>query len=158
MVIMGNGPNNAVASFGPFKGWRGSDGMAIMGNGPNDATALFGPFSQFFLSFFLIFLLLTIKNRYYICYIGLERVMGLAAMKTGPNNTQSVVWAISEFFFFFLIFLLLTITIRYYVCYKGTESVMGAGGNENESRRRFVRHLGYQCNFFFLFFLSRLVV
>ena len=60
--------------------------------------------------------------------------MGLAATKTGPNDAQSIVWAICEFFFFFLIFLLLTITIRYYVCYKGTESVMGAGGNENESR------------------------
>ena len=61
--------------------------------------------------------------------------MGLAVTKTGPNNAQSVVWAISEFFFFFfLIFLLLTITIRYYVCYKGKESVMGASGDENESR------------------------
>ena len=123
--------------------------MVITGNGPNNTTALFGPFSQFFLSFFLIFLLLTIKNRYYICYIGLERVMGLAATKTGPNDAQSIVWAISEFLFFFLIFLLLTITIRYYVCYKGTESVMGAGGDENESRRCFMHHLGYQCNFFF---------
>ena len=59
---------------------------------------------SFFLSFFLIFLLLTIKNGYYICYIGLERVMGLAAMKTGPNNAQSVVWTISEFFFFSFLF------------------------------------------------------
>ena len=69
--------------------------------------------------------------------------MGLAATKMGPNDAQSVVWAISEFFFFFLIFLLLTITIRYYVCYKGMESVMGAGGDENKSRQRFVHHLGY---------------
>ena len=66
MVIMGNSPNDAVASFGKFsfffihffsnltstyrlyryiKGWRGSDGMAITGNGPNNATASFGPFS-----------------------------------------------------------------------------------------------------------------
>ena len=69
--------------------------------------------------------------------------MGLAATKTGPKDAQSIVWAISEFFFFFLIFLLLTITIRYYVCYKGMESVMGASGDENESRRCFMHHLGY---------------
>ena len=31
-----------------IKGWRGSDGMVITGNGPNDATASFGPFSMFF--------------------------------------------------------------------------------------------------------------
>ena len=59
-----------------------------------------------FFSFFLIFLLLTIKNRYYICYIGLERVMGLAATKTGPNDAQSDFWAISEFFFFLSYFLI----------------------------------------------------
>ena len=57
-----------------------------------------------FFSFFLIFLLLTIKNRYYICYIGLERVMGLVVTKTGPNDAQSVVWAISDFFFFSFLF------------------------------------------------------
>ena len=36
-----------------IKGWRGSDGMAITGNGPNDAIASFGPFSYFFFLSFL---------------------------------------------------------------------------------------------------------
>ena len=40
-----------------IKGWRGSDGMVIMGNGPNDAVALFGPFSKFFFSLFIFFLI-----------------------------------------------------------------------------------------------------
>ena len=29
---------------------------------------------------------------------------GVAAMKTGPNNTSGIVWAISELFFSFFIF------------------------------------------------------
>ena len=76
MVIKGNGPNDAVASFGPFskfffsnitstyrlyqyiKGWRGSDGMAIMGNGPNNAKVLFGSFSKFFFFLYSFFFLI----------------------------------------------------------------------------------------------------
>ena len=113
--------------------WQGQMGWRLQETAQMTQLHCLGLLVSFFLSFFLIFLLLTIKNRYYICYIGLERVMGLAATKMGPNDAQSIVWAISEFFFFFLIFLLLTITIRYYVCYKGMESVMGARSEEHTS-------------------------
>ena len=123
--------------------------MVITGNGPNDATVLFGPFSQFFFSFFLIFLLLT-----GITFViqGWKGSWGWQQRKWAQMMHKASFGPLVSFFFFFLILLLLTITIRYYVCYKGTKSVMGASGDENESRRCFVRHLGYQFNFFFPFF------
>ena len=48
---------NTYRLYWYIKGWKRSDGMVIMGNGPNDAVALFGPFSKFFFSLFIFFLI-----------------------------------------------------------------------------------------------------
>ena len=41
---------------------------------------------------------------------------GAVAMKTGPNNTSGIVWAISEFFFSVILFWILT---KVYSIYNG---------------------------------------
>ena len=73
--------------------------------------------------------------------------------RTGPNDANRIVWAISKcFYFYFSCFLIiLNHFIRFYCYCGGTDGYTGGYDEENEPKRRESRRLGRGCVFFLLF-------
>ena len=102
----------------------GRKGPAIAGNGPNDAVVSFGPLVCFFFKFSSLFLYSNYCFQILYVFLGLGWVENGRRLREMAQTTQS---SSMLFFYFLRLFSILTKVSRLYLYNEGSEGLKTAG-------------------------------